>query len=204
MKLNFLLPISAITILAIGGGYGALGCKEKVVGGKVIERFDELKPDANLEPAAVLVLAGTEIPVTIEGSRNGDLLTLRLVSAHDAELEQEQYLVTGSSFELTQAAGEFYRPPLTLLKFPLKLNASSPWKGQLVIGESARNASATITASPSQLADLSEAVKVEVALQIESGGAKPAQRQLSFWFSPTQGLVQREFGAGSTRRPGKP
>ena len=75
----------------------------------------------------------------------------------------------------------------------------------MTAGNEPHRASATVSTSTETLrlttTGSTPSVLVVVDLEIESGGQEPAKRKLRFWFVKDRGVVQRQFGIGSTREP---
>ena len=146
---------------------------------------------------------GTKLPVTVIHSITGDTVQVS-INTQGEELEQEQYRLTDSEFDLVRADTDVFSPPIPLLKFPSSPGPSWDWKGTAKEGATDRSATAAVASSQLVLlfGDTRERVdKVIVHLSIDSGTPVPAKRDLSFWFIEGRGLVKREFGAGSTRSP---
>ena len=156
---------------------------------------------------ATLVVAGTEVPVSIEARDSEGKLHLDLI-AHDATFESETYLHDESQFAVIEAAGETYEPPLVLLKFPFSVGDAYTWEGSIVAGGIERRASATISTSSDRIYEGQvphETIKVLVDLQFRTDPrSAPAKRALQFWISPEKGVIQREFGTASVRKLREP
>lgn len=152
-----------------------------------------------------LVVGGTGLAVKVDAVPAGSMTDL-VVSAHGEEVERERYLLSGSDFSLVKTDTDEFIPPLPLLHLPQSTGQTWDWKGQLR-EETTRNASAHITTAGDRLpvdGGPTDAERVVVDLSIDSGSTTPAKRTLTFWFTPENGLVKREFGAGSTRQPLEP
>jgi hypothetical protein len=198
------LPLVALALASAacertaGGGTGSQGAR--------LSSSNDLEPDRAPGDQATLLLANIPVPVTVEREQANGAVTFSLVGEHGQMIEEERYVSNSTEFSLAQAAGEFYEPPITLLKFPMNVGDSWEWQGTMRAGNISREASASILSSPGEvvIAGQREAVKIRVDLEMESGGPETAKRTLTFWFVPQQGLVKREFGAGSSRIPSEP
>lgn len=171
--------------------------------GERLESRASVKPDALPYDRAGLILAGTVLPVQLKRTENQDTVSFQLV-AHGEVLEEETYTFHDGDFNIASAAGESYQPAIMLLKFPMSVGDHWDWKGKMGAGEIMRDATAAVTTSGEtiNLPGVSgPAIKVNVRLQMESGGPQPAVRDLTFWFMKGKGIVKREFGASSTRQP---
>lgn len=192
------LALVAVTLIGCG-------CQSDAPSGNGPSIADALVFKADALPAekAKLVLAGTEIPVEVKRRSEGTEVILELW-AHGEIVQQERYESAKDAFSLKVAGGEHYEPPLPLVKFPMEIGASWRWKGAMIAGERSHSAQGSVTTSTEQVyAPTPEAaVKVEVALELDSGGPVAAKRTLTFWFVEGRGVVKRAFGAGSTREPG--
>lgn len=163
----------------------------------------DVQPDASPPPRADLVLAGTKIPVDLKVARRAKEFVIEL-SAFGEIIESEKYISTPEEFSLREALGEIYEPAITLLRPGLMLNEEWQWRGEISSGGVERKASANVfmansPASPSTLPI--DSVKVVVSLIISSGEGISAERGLTFYFVPKQGLLRRDFGHASTRIP---
>lgn len=195
------LGLVAFVAVALAG----CGCQPDTPSGSgpVVAEAAVFQADALPGDKAKLVLAGTEIPVEVKRRSEGTEVILELW-AHGEIVQQERYQSLQDAFSLKMAGGEHYEPPLPLVKFPMEIGANWKWEGQMVAGERSHKAQGTVTTRAEQVyAPAPEsAVKVEVALELDSGGPVPAKRTLTFWFVEGRGVVKRAFGAGSTREPG--
>lgn len=195
------LPLLALALAAVAG----CGCKPDggPGGGPTLRDAATFKADALPGEKARLVLAGTEIPVDVKRREVGTEVVLELW-AHGQIVQQERYATTRDAFSLRTAGGEHYEPALPLVKFPMDVGAHWDWSGTMTAGERNHAAKGTVTTSSEQVyvPAPETAVKVQVALELESGGPQPAKRTLTFWFVEGRGVVKRAFGAGSAREPG--
>lgn len=165
-----------------------------------------------LPPAdSVLILAGSRIPVQLEGKlKNGELVVH--LKTHGEVLELEQYRTSTKSFELLSAAGESYQPGIPLLLERIQAGDTWTWKGNSMMqlpGEqprpnTARKATATVTLAQDTL-NLAgahhESMRADVMLMIHDGSPSPIPRKLQFWFVKEKGILKREFAMSSTRQP---
>lgn len=172
--------------------------------GRLIESFDDLKPDALPGKRAEMLMAGTHIPVDLS-VRSADSEFVIVLHAHGETFETEKYRTTPTSFSLSEAGGDNYVPALDLLRFPMHLGDQWTWQGRVLSGGIQRQATATVSSSSTTLYQgglTTEAVKVDVDLSLYSEGDKtPAARKLVFEFVPGKGIVRREFGDASVRQP---
>ena len=194
-------PASAILVFLLSG----TACKNR---GPltVIRSIDDMRPDAQPGKTADLVLAGTAYPVTLRQTRNAGRVELDLIS-HGEVLESERYEIGSQSFSLLDAAEEHFLPALPLLRFPLTIGENWTWTGTMTTGRIPRPATASVAISTADLfagGASHDTVKAMVDLSFEANpGRAPLKRQLSFWFDPNDGLIQREFGTASVRQPPK-
>jgi hypothetical protein len=184
---------------------GLLGCQSKGGGtGASVPSAFNLKPDAKIPLKASLKIGEIDMPVEIKQTQTGDQIRIDL-EAHGQVLESEAYLAKEGAFELAAVAGENYKDPLPLLKFPMNVGDTWNWVGTMTAGDEPHKASATISTSSDKVllpaSGSQEAVLVVVDLEIESGGPEPAKRKLRFWFVKDKGLVKRQFGTASSRDP---
>lgn len=150
-----------------------------------------------------MTLAGAVVPIKIECTMSGAKVHLDL-KAHNAVFEEEGYVQAADSFGLADAAGTTFDPPIPLLKAPMNVGDTWKWKGTTADGGPSRDSSAAVTTSAERLftnAGGLDVVRVEVALEMSSGGPTPAKRTLEFWLAPKQGVLKRKFGSSSIREP---
>jgi len=196
LKLNLLWILTAVAVV---------GCSSNKSGtGPAIEALGDLNPNAKIADRAIVKIAEIDIPVEVVQSDQGGDLKLQL-EAYGQVFEREQYKYDDKSFNLVDAAGESYEPPLPLLKFPMRVGDTFTWKGRMTAGTAPHEAEAKISISTDKLIGTAtgpqECILVVVDLSIESGASKPATRKLRFWFVKDKGLLKRQFGIGSTREP---
>jgi hypothetical protein len=195
-----LLLVVASSMLAATCGKNAKGGVKKG-SGIYISSTADLKPDA--DPGAQAAnYGGTVFPVEVKTKKLNNDFTIDLW--HDGvSFEQEKYLSTDTEFDLMNAAGEDYTPPIPLLYFPMNAGDSWNWSGQMMIGPSGRAATAVISTREDtiDMSGSSKALVVEVNLSMDSGANVPATRKLSFWFVKGKGIVERNFGASTSRAP---
>lgn len=188
---------------------GALSCTGSKSGGQVtkgsgalINTSADMKPDADPGPQKA-VYAGTVIPVKVKTTLDNGNFSIELMY-NNVSLEMEKYLSTATEFDLVNAAGEDYAPPIPLLRFPMNVGDSWKWSGKMMTGPMGRDATAVVTTREEKIdtGSLADALLVEVDISMESGAANaPATRQLMFWFVKGKGLVKRDFGASTSRVP---
>jgi hypothetical protein len=183
------------------GGSGASGTSG---GSPDYVLASDLGPEKQYSEKAKLAIGRTMVvPVKVFYERAGTDLVVSL-RAYEENFEQETYRLDGTTFQLINAAGETYEPPIQLLKFPLTLGDNWKWTGKMISGGEPRPAQADVSTSKDRLLLASGAVDsvlVQVQLKFESGGPTVAERRLSFWFVPGKGMAQRAFGDGSKREP---
>lgn len=170
--------------------------------GRRIESAAELNPSAQPGVKANLLLRDITVPVTLQRTQLKDRVELALVS-EGRPIEVEVYKETPTEFQFmgvrlgeTDASGDFYQPPLQLLRFPMSVGDSWDWAGSNVSGAIATKGTAKIKTS----AD-GDLLKVQVDIELDSGGPKPASSTRIFWFAPKRGVIKREFGQFSARTP---
>ena len=169
--------------------------------GIFIGSSSDLKPDADPGPQ-VVNYGGTEIPVNVKTTRKDDQFQIDLWY-QGADMETEKYRSLPTEFDLENAAGEDYTPPIPLLYFPMNAGDSWKWSGQMMTGPTGRKATAVVSTREEEIdvGTVVHALVVEVDLSMESGASAPATRELNFWFVKDKGLVKREFGASTSRAP---
>lgn len=150
-----------------------------------------------------LVYERTKIPVEAVGSRVGKDFRIEL-QGHGQVFESEAYRLESDQFDLVDAAGETFSPPLPILKFPMTVGDSWTWEGKLESAGRTRSVTAKIMSSPDRIVlkdrTYPEIVKIEVQIQMDSGGATPATRILTFWIDRQDGVIKRQFGVGGSLR----
>lgn len=161
----------------------------------------------------LLVVAGSQLPVTLKEIRRPGEVVFNLDSRHGETFEHEAYQFDSDRFALWRAGGEMYDPVIPLLKNPVVIGSKWAWNGRMVLavdgvpltGPGASTpASADVAIARDKLnlrAGPVESTRVDVILRMSSGSDTPAERKLSFWFVAGQGMVKREFAASSTRIP---
>lgn len=170
--------------------------------GAYIGSQKDLKPDDDPGVKAKMVMSGMVIPVDVKTKTIAPDFAIDLW--YEGELfEEEQYRTTPNEFQLVNAAGETYAPPIPLLRYPMNVGDAWKWSGQMITGPVGRGAKATIRTQDDKV-DMgapTDALRVEVDLSIESGATEPAMRRLTFWFVNGKGLVKRQFGDSTSRLP---
>lgn len=162
----------------------------------------DLKPDGVPGTKAQMVMSGMIIPVDLKTKSVGQEFDIDLWYQNEL-FEEEQYKVTPDGFQLVNAAGETYSPPIPLVKFPMNVGDVWKWSGQMITGPVGRGAKALIRTQDDKvdLGSPTDALMVQVDLSIESGASEPAMRHLTFWFVKDKGLVKRQFGDSTSRLP---
>jgi hypothetical protein len=199
VRIGILAGVLAIIVVA--------SCQPRSSGGGTGERFEslaDLKPESQIPANANLKIADIDMPVEVTQTTTDDATKISL-SAHGQIFETEVYSISEKEFSLFDAAGETYDDPLPLLKFPLTVGDTWKWSGTMTAGTAPHKASAVVATSAETLrmttTGSTPSVLVVVDLEIESGAQEPAKRKLRFWFVKDKGVVQRQFGIGSTREP---
>ena len=184
--------------ILIGCRYGASSVDP---GSKAMQNVKEYAPKAAEPRQAKFVFDTIELPVVWESKQEGGevIYTFRAKDNTEFDQEREVYEVNDTLVALKQAGGETYSPPLPILKAPMDIGDTWQWSGTMSFGDVSHNATASIATTKDTI--IAYPLKVTVSLQSESGGLTPATRSLTFWFGPGQGVVRREFGAASGRRP---
>jgi hypothetical protein len=172
--------------------------------GPQIAAFTDLNPTGSIGKKAKLKLGEITVDCDVEEKKTENTFTIQLKS-YGQLFEREVYAYDAGSFSLSDAAGETYDKPLTLLKFPMNVGDSWRWTGTMTSGNEPHKATAQISTSSEQLllaeGGATDSILVVVDLNLESGGPNDATRKLRFWFVKGKGLVKRQFGIGSTREP---
>ncbi|MFY9233204.1 MAG: hypothetical protein WAO58_01970 [Fimbriimonadaceae bacterium] len=186
---------------------GFLGCSAGDDGrasrqGQRIESAKDLDPGALPGTKARLMLRDIPIPVSLVREQRGDRVELSL-NNESGPIEIEVYRLTSAEFAFaglrlggTVSTGEFYVPPMPILKFPMTVGDTWSWTGRYVSGDVSHDGSAKVTTSGK-----GDSVQVKVDLELKSGGPKAAMRSLIFWIAPGRGVFKREFGESGTRAP---
>lgn len=193
-----------LVFLSLGVLFAAWACQPATEGGgatPLVASLSELKPDATPGDSALLMIGPVKNVVEIQAERSGEDFTLDLV-AHGEVFETETYKVGKDAFYLVEAADDAFDPPVPLLMFPLYVNTTRVYQGQLKAGGSHKvMGKIKTTLDKVFMPTQEEAVRVDLELSMDSGGPNPAERKLSFWFVKDRGLVKREFGNGLSREP---
>ncbi len=194
-------------------GLGVWGCDK---GSKIVEgtqrlpatftRQEDLKPETFPYDEGFLVLAGTQIPVTLEESKEGNILTFA-VKANGALIEREQYQFDEAGFRFLGGPGITFQPAIPLVRYPMKSDEKWEWSGKMVQSGETYDAKAEIAAKSELLntaAGEFMTLMIQVDLKLDVGTKEPAVRLLKFWIAPGEGVIRREFGASSSREPRAP
>lgn len=163
--------------------------------------IDELVPRQPAPQAAILTFDKVEVPVELNVVREREALALEWVAFGEA-IEVERYVQTADSLALSEALKETYEPPLVLLG----KGSGQPWEGVLSSAGVSRKASASLALSSESIDVLGQRVaarKVQAEMLIGDVPELAVERTLTFWFVPGQGIVQRQFGQWSSRKPRK-
>ena len=181
----------------------AAGCAPKGPTGPSLPDIATFKPDALFAPKAVLEYGGMKADVVMGRTQTEAKVSFSLV-AHGQTFETETYLLTANEFSFV-SIDEVFEPPIVLFRSKMPIGEKWDWSGTLSSGGRSHVAKAQITTASEQLflknAGQQDTLKVQVDLSIESGGPKPAARKLIFWFVNGRGIVQREVGTATIRRP---
>lgn len=193
--------------ILLGALFGAWACTPSGEGNGVpplAKSIDDLKPDAIPGKVALLKIGPVKNEVELKTDRTEDRFVIDLV-AHGEAFETETYQVGKDAFYLVEAAADTFDPPVPLLQFPLYANTDRVYQGKLKSGKTHKVVGKIrTTLDKIYLPTQTEAVRVDLDLQMDSGGPNPAERKLSFWFVKDRGLVKREFGSGLSREPAVP
>jgi hypothetical protein len=195
-----------LTVLAVTLALG--GCQDgrdtaQIPSGMMFRSRDDLDPARVRHLEARLVLAGTEVPVTLEPKTEGSefVLTIR---ARGAVMETERYEFSGQTFSYRGGTGEEFVPPIPILRYPLTVGDQWTWAGVAALGPVKKKARASVTTGRETLnvaTGVSDSVLVTVDLSIEAQPGVPAARKLRFWIDPREGLLKRDFAHNSLREP---
>lgn len=189
--------------------FALLGCHA----GVAADSLASYKADTLPYEKGVLVVAGSQLNISVVAERKPAEVVFFLKSDHGVTFEHEAYRFDKSRFSLWRAGGELYDPVIPLLIDPIIAGSKWDWSGKMILAadgtpstspESVTPANATVSLSNDKLnlrAGAVDAMRVDVLLKMDSGGPTKAERKLSFWFVKGQGLVKREFAASSTRIP---
>lgn len=176
-----------------------LGCTPQG-GDKELRYSDNYFPSEWKQPYATLRLANLEIPIELKLEAKGTERELQLIN-EGVVMEKETYRVTTEGIWLVRLrdgeTGETFAPELPLLRFPMRVGEDLSWEGKLVIGTREIPSRAKIHTSAETITfetGVTEAVHVEVALELDDGSPRPAQRRLAFWFVKGEGPLKREYG----------
>ena len=195
----------ASVLIVVALAIGIANCSKPPSGlltkghGVLISKSSDIAPDADPSPQQV-VYAGTVIPVEVKRSLSPDGSLKLDFWYQGVSLETEIYRSTPTEFDLVNAAGEDYAPPIPLLRFPMNAGDSWKWSGQMMTGPTGRSASAVVSTREDKL-NMADAIVVQVDLNMESGSSAPATRELTFRFVKGKGVIEREFGASTSRGP---
>jgi hypothetical protein len=159
----------------------------------------DLMASAPPPPKANLTLAGTEIPVTVNLQKEGSTVTVEL-KKDDEVFEEEVYLDLNDSFQFMEGAGDVFAPAIPLIEYPGHQGETKTWEG-VVNGTPARAEINTLRTRYYGLKSPVDALEVRIRLAIELEPDKSSSRELRFVIAPEMGVVQRSFGAASSREP---
>ena len=170
---------------------------------------DALKPDANPGSRATLrlgagdpkkpprgAIASTEFEVGLVYKKEANEVTIVLQVLGET-LEREVYETQPDVFRILTATDDSFAPGIDLVRFPAQPGATWEWSGKVVYAGISRPATAQISLSQDGK-DLLSDVRLKI---LADPGRPELQRQLRFWFSKGKGVVRREFGDVSARRP---
>lgn len=196
--------IAGILLLA-----ALLGCGPKAarrVGFPLTSTLTALSPGANPGEAATLRLgapptdkrdapSAMEFDVRVERAVEGDETLLKLVTGGEV-IERETYESSPEAFRLVSTGEDTFVPPLDVMRFPIWSGEPWEWRGKVVYAGRTREASARVEGSRD-----GEDVRSDALLKIEASEGGIRERRLAFWFRKGRGVVARQFGNGSSRRP---
>lgn len=152
---------------------------------------------------ARLILAGTEVPVTLKRIQSGSRVLFEIVAKSEV-LEEEIYLSDDKAFRFASLTGETFEPAIPLIRYPMTVGESWDWSGSAGLGPTVKPATARITSSMEKLnlvTGVAECVRVTAELEVKTGQSGISKRPLKFWIEPGKGIVKREFAYSSTREP---
>lgn len=176
-------------------------------------KLADLSPTRLPYPHGSLVIAGTTMPVDVLREEKPGEVVFLLRSKHGAVLEHEAYRFDDEMFSLWRASGALYDPVIPLLRQPVAIGERWNWSGKMIdaidghpteLPSGHRPATATVETVREPLnvrGGPLDSVRVNVVLSMDSGSAQRAERRLTFWFVPGQGMIKREFAYSSTRQP---
>ncbi len=174
-------------------------CAPKGQLGTTIGKSDNLFPEAWPHPEINLTLAGQEIPAKVVMNKHGDEREIVIMNG-DVRLESELYLVNDSGIFLKRIGpsdGEWYDPPIPLLKYPAHVGETDRWSGSYAVGDRKIPANAKISLSLEQVSlatGTAQALRCNVDLVIDDGSNQNVKHALVFWFTKGGGPVKRDFG----------
>lgn len=202
-----LILAGALTFTVSLAVMGCFGSKHGAAKGDLFVSNEELQTYALPYSNAYLILGGTPHETKMVSDKTSSKVSFTL-SAHGTALDEENYSFDSKAFNYlgNKSYGEF-SPGISILKFPFNVGDSWEWSGTYLFGGKDRAASANVSTDAEKLNTVAgefNAVKVTVALEIESGGMSPVKQDLVFWFAPNRGLVRREFEYSGTREPMPP
>lgn len=151
----------------------------------------------------VLILRGTEVPVDLEIGEGPDFVLL--IKTHGAVLDSETYRYTENEVGFLGLQGEEFISPIPIIRYPVRDGDEFEWSGKVKdVTAQSRLASAKIRISSETLnlpIGVFQAIRSDVALELESGAEEPATRDLVFWVVPDHGVMKAQFGHSYTRQP---
>jgi hypothetical protein len=171
--------------------------------GKTFASQDSITPDALPYTNARLLLAGTEVKVTMTRRASPGQVIFDL-SARDVVLESEKYLSDDKAFSFVGLSDETFQPAIPLVVYPFSIGDDWTWSGTANLGPNSKPAEAKLTCLPEKLnlpGGVYDCVLVTADVIVQASRGVPSKRTLKFWFQPKSGLVKREFGFSSTREP---
>lgn len=175
--------------------------------GPQIKTASEIQPDALYAEDAVVNYGGIPVKVKMTRKVEGSTINFDLIAYNEA-LDTEVYKLVADAFSVVSVNGETFKQPIPLLKFPMRIGDTWTWEGELVSGSTPSKVKSVIRTSQESLLlekwGSIETIKSVVTLNIDSGVQTPAVRTLTFWFAfgpNLHGIVQREFGKDTSRKP---
>lgn len=170
---------------------------------------DDYFPSEWKQRYATLRLANLEIPIELKLEARTTERELQLIN-EGVVMEKETYRVTTEGIWLVKLrdgeTGETFVPALPLLQFPMRVGDSFSWDGKMIIGNRALPTSGRIQTGAETISlatGPTEAVRVEILLELRDGSPRPAQRRLTFWFVKGEGPLRRDYGGQEIREPRK-
>ena len=190
----------------LGAALFGCGPKKAPLGPPITSTLQALAPGASPGKRATLRLgapptderngpSAMEFEVGIVRTVEGSETSFKLITGGET-IERETYESSPGAFRLVSTGEDTFVPPLDVMRFPVRDGETWDWRGKVVYAGRTRDASARLTAKRD-----GEDVRSDVALTIVASEGGRRDRRLTLWFRKGQGVVARQFGNGSSRRP---